>query len=132
MPIAAAETYLQLKRWHNKFQRQFHFFTLVAKPGMALHTKAVIVDSDLACLGSGNWDLRSFNLDSNSYVVLNLQDQSVGELLTQLIDYENSSWHRWEDSEFALGQDYLLKKLGEKKFKTTQEFLRKKEVKIQL
>ena len=51
-----------------------------------LHTKALLVDDDLALVGSANFDHRSFRL--NFEVCLMFRDADVGAALARLIEGE--------------------------------------------
>lgn len=133
VPAVAIYTIENLAYWSREWGENFGFYTLEDAPGVCYHGKLVIVDREVVWIGSGNWDFRSFALDSNSFVTVDLRGQTaLVQLLTKMADPQYLKWKEWSKDEILNGHQFLLKALGEAKLAETLKLLRHDNTRIQL
>lgn len=133
VPAVAIYTIENLAYWTRGLGENFEFHTLEDKKGVCYHGKLVVVDREMVWIGSGNWDFRSFALDSNSFVAADFRNHPVlTTLFTKLADPHYLKWRKWTADEIANGHQILLKALGEAKLNETLKTLRNDNTRIQL
>ncbi len=124
VPAVSIYTYENLGDWARDLGEEFEFYTLDHPKGECYHGKLVIVDQELVWIGSGNWDFRSFALDSNSFVAVDLKDHPVFlDLMARLSRPSYLNWRKWTSQEIRSGHEILVKALGEAKVKETLRLL---------
>ncbi len=132
VPLVAIYTYLNMKDWKQQIGGLV-FKTLDRPAGECFHAKLTLVDDDLIWIGNANWDLRSFTLDSNSFVVLDAGSKDTWLPVQKMLKSEHfASWHQWTEDEIENAEDYLKTKLGAQKTKETKNILSRSSARIQL
>ncbi len=131
IPLVPIYMYESLNLWSQALGPAFHFFTFVAPPGQCLHTKATLVDSEMAVVGSGNWDYRSFLYDSDSFVAIQSKDVAQS-LAAGLLDSKYARWQEWTPEELSTASTQLRRLVPEKNLNAALKFLTQDTVRKQL
>ena len=131
IPLVPIYLYANLAQWAKELGASFHFFTFTAPPGECLHTKVTLLDGEVAIVGSGNWDYRSFLYDSDSWVAVE-SGKIVQALTSRLNDPKFNAWHEWTQEELNSASEQLKTLVPEKPLKDALKFLEKTAVTNQL